>query len=294
MVRRLSIGLSVVLSAALLASAATAVTFVLKSGQRASGQLTYHVGSADLGVTSNGNEQMFPFDDIALMQFVVGDPSRDELQQLPTSDNPESQRHMLVRRNGEVVHGKYHGFQEDSITFDVWNNSGGVDRRTYSLGDVARLYLSGSASRNIFSGILNAPAPAPPPPAPPDRDARDRGGRRGNAAIEIHVPGLRPWTDTGLTVNQGERLRFSATGTIKIDRNASTGPQGASGYASRPMYPIPGAPVGSLVGRVGNTVFAIGSRTDPISMPITGPLSLGINDDVFTDNSGEFVVQIIR
>jgi hypothetical protein len=29
-------------------------------------------------------------------------------------------------------------------------------------------------------------------------------------------------------------------------------------------------------------------------MPATGRLSLGINDDVFTDNSGEFVVQIVR
>src|SRR5262249_17498353 len=122
MIRRASFlaGAAVVLAASL--SAFADVTFVLKNGQRAAGQLTYKPGIGDLGVTQNGNERMFPFDDIALIQFATGDPSLDELDQLPASDNPpERERHMLVLKSGEVIHGKYHGFEGDKMTFDVWN-----------------------------------------------------------------------------------------------------------------------------------------------------------------------------
>src|SRR5262245_24085700 len=72
MIRRMSIlVVATFLPAALLLAFANA-TFVLKNGDRASGQLTYKVGSGDLGVTANGKERMFPFDDIALIQFAPG------------------------------------------------------------------------------------------------------------------------------------------------------------------------------------------------------------------------------
>src|SRR4029079_6077215 len=96
MVRRLPLVAVGVCLALAVVSASPDVTFVLKSGQRESGQLTWHVGSGDLGVTSNGRERMFAFDDIAVIEF-AGDPSRSELDQLPTADNPpERERHMLV------------------------------------------------------------------------------------------------------------------------------------------------------------------------------------------------------
>jgi hypothetical protein len=54
-------------------------------------------------------------------------------------------------------------------------------------------------------------------------------------------------------------------------------------------------PAGALIGRVGNSApFLIGSNTQPIDMPTNGPLMLGINDDVLTDNSGSYSVNISR
>jgi hypothetical protein len=53
--------------------------------------------------------------------------------------------------------------------------------------------------------------------------------------------------------------------------------------------------VGALIGRVGNSApFAIGSNRNPITMPANGQLRLGINDDNHADNTGTFVVTIVR
>lgn len=293
MVRRISWLAGAIFLTSALVSAFADVTFVLKNGDRASGQLTYKAGVGDLGVTENGRQRMFPFDDIALIQFTGGDPSRAELEKLPTSDNPpESERHMLVLKSGEAIRGKYHGFEGDRMTFDVWNSAGSVDRRTINLSDVARMYLSASASRNVFNNILhNAPAAAPAAEPP---SARER--RRPETSVEVQVQANRGgMTDTGLIVNQGDRIRFEASGTIKIDPQISTGPEGSKSLVSRRTFPIPNLFVGALIGRVGNGApFAIGSQTAPLTMPATGRLYLGINDDKFTDNSGAFTVKIWR
>jgi hypothetical protein len=49
-----------------------------------------------------------------------------------------------------------------------------------------------------------------------------------------------------------------------------------------------------LVGRInGNgTPFIIGASRAPLRVPTTGRLFLGVNDDVLTDNEGEFFVTI--
>jgi hypothetical protein len=292
MIRRLSLVTVAAFVAVALVSAFADVTFVLKNGQRHSGQLTYHTGVGDLGVTVNGRERMFPFDEIAVIQFTSGNPSKDELEKLPTSDNPpERERHMLVLKNGEVIHGKYHGFEGDQMSFDVWNSNGNVDRRAMNLGDVARLYVSATGARNVFNNILNNNASAS------NTGARfGRGGRRSeDGGVEVRVEANRAWTDTGLIVNQGDRVRFVASDQVKIDPQITTGPDGSASLARRSSYPIPDMPVGGLIGRVGNgPPFAIGSRTSPVTMPATGRLYLGVNDDKFTDNSGGFTVKVQR
>ena len=53
--------------------------------------------------------------------------------------------------------------------------------------------------------------------------------------------------------------------------------------------------VGGLIGRVGNgPAFAIGSNTGPMPMPASGVLQLGVNDDHYEDNTGNFTVSVQR
>jgi hypothetical protein len=116
----------------------------------------------------------------------------------------------------------------------------------------------------------------------------------------IAVNANQPWTDTGLTVNKGERISFISGGTIRIAPGTApeltATPDGSPvANVSRANYPVPVMATGGLIGRVGNgAAFPIGSNQQPITMPAAGRLYLGINDDIVADNSGAFSVSIRR
>ena len=278
MIRRISLlAASMGLVVGLVAAAADA-TFVLKSGERHSGQLVYH-GTDKVGLVINGQERAFPFDDIALIAFAGVDPSRQEIDQLPTSANPpELEMHMLVFRDGRTVKGKLHDFKGDTISFDTRSEGGSVDRRQIPMNQVSRLYLSAPASRSLFG---NAPVGGvTPPPA----DA----GRR-----TVRVESTQAWTDTGLDVRARERITFNANGTIRIG-NEEAGVNGSSERPTRPSIPVRTLNVGGLIGRIGNgPAFAIGNRGE-VLMRSNGRLFLGVNDDHLADNSGYFEVIVGR
>jgi hypothetical protein len=113
----------------------------------------------------------------------------------------------------------------------------------------------------------------------------------GTARATITVEATLPWVDTGLTVRKGERLSFAASGTIrwgsKPDQVA-----GPEGHGAKPGK----VGAGGLIARVGFTgkPFGIGNIRTPVTMPQSGKLFLGINDFIFKDNSGSFVVMIFQ
>jgi hypothetical protein len=58
-------------------------------------------------------------------------------------------------------------------------------------------------------------------------------------------------------------------------------------------YPLRSAFLGALIGRVGTGApFLIGTNTGPITMPASGRLMLGVNDDHHADNSGNYSVLV--
>jgi hypothetical protein len=102
------------------------------------------------------------------------------------------------------------------------------------------------------------------------------------------------WTNTGIRVTRGEPIIFRASGDIMVAQNASSG-VGGSPITPGGRLPVPNVGVGTLIGRVGNgPAFAIGSNTSAIPMPGSGVLQLGVNDDHFEDNTGNFSVSIER
>jgi hypothetical protein len=107
----------------------------------------------------------------------------------------------------------------------------------------------------------------------------------------VTVEAAHPWIESGLTVRKGERLSFEASGTIRWGSKPDqvAGPEGHGAKAHK-------LGVGGLIGRVGfnGKPFPIGSRRTPIAMPQSGILFLGINDFIFKDNTGSFVVTIVR
>jgi hypothetical protein len=268
------------------------VTFVLTNGDRVGGTLIYR-HTTDFTVSRNGREQTFPSDDIALIQFVPGDPSMRELEQLPDIDNNpnELERHVFVFRNGNVMRGKLHDIVDNWFDFDA--QAGG--RRKHGLNELARLYFNPASARRVYNF-----------------DRRDQGQPqlppRNDREVEVRVQGNRAWTPTNMNVARGERIAFESSGDIRIGPNVMAGLDGNPDLARRSSYPVRTMAAGALIGRVGASApsrspfggagssgaFAIGSNREPIVMPADGVLQLGVNDDKFDDNSGWFTVRIIR
>jgi hypothetical protein len=278
------------LSALLVASAATVVfgahqaTFVLRNGDRVSGEMTYK-GGADY--TLNGKD--YSAGDVAVIEFAPGEPSAAELQQLPQNDNNpnELERHAFVTRDGNVHLGKLYKFSPDGETVTYDKREGG--RQDISANDVARIYINPGSARSVFASILNAPgAPAA---------VATTGVAGGNG---VAVQANQPWTDTGIDVKAGDQIAFVTSGQIKIAEGSgpevTAGADGSGSFnAPRNNYPVPMMAVGGLIGRVGTSkAFPIGSNNQRIRMPASGRLYLGVNDDGFGDNSGAFNVTIVR
>ena len=256
------------------------VTFVLASGERHTGTLVYH-NDTNFNLIENGSERAYPTSEIAMVDFGVGDPAAAELNQLPRNANPtELRRHMLVLRDGTVVHGKVYTIKENAVTIDPQ----GGGRRDYDLSTVARLYMNTMGARQVFASVINA--------------GNQVVATAGQAlpAGAISVDAARPWTDTGIDVRKGQRIGFSTTGQIAIRQGTGDrlGPDG-SPTENRAGAPLANVNVGALIFRVGTgNPYPIGSNSQPITMPANGRLYLGVNDAGTGDNSGAFVVTIVR
>jgi Ca2+-binding EF-hand superfamily protein len=114
--------------------------------------------------------------------------------------------------------------------------------------------------------------------------------------VSINVGGTASderWMDTGLYVYAGDRVRFQASGTVRMSNNEgdTSGPGGSNRLATD--APLPERPAGALIARVDTRgpIF-VGNRTTPIPIGYTGRLYLSVNDDHLADNTGQYNVQI--
>lgn len=116
----------------------------------------------------------------------------------------------------------------------------------------------------------------------------------------VTVSGTQQWTDTGIDVEPNMTFEITAEGEIEISSRTFARPDGNRNANVRSStYPVPDQGVGALIGKIryrdgrdSNSLF-IGSRGTPATEPGEyGRLFLGINDDYFRDNRGQFSVTI--
>jgi len=123
-------------------------------------------------------------------------------------------------------------------------------------------------------------------------DTRDGSG---TPSRTITVPATQAWTATGIRVSQGDTLRIQATGQISLkpsDPKDVAIPPGSLLQRFAPNAPMPRTLAGALIGRIDSgQPFGIGNQTSIVA-PASGMLYLGVNDDVVSDNSGQFTVTI--
>jgi len=116
----------------------------------------------------------------------------------------------------------------------------------------------------------------------------------------VSVSATQGFTDTGITISQGEVLSLAATGRVAYSSGHSVGPQGVgfkkpecSQAQSGSTFAGPGLPCWSLIGRIGarGQVFYVGPSLHIVS-PAAGELFLGYNDNAYGGNSGAFSASI--
>jgi hypothetical protein len=247
-------------------------TLTLRSGATLSGELV-DLGGSGFTFRVNGQDRDIPKGDVQSIDF--GGNAID----IPAAARTlEGGMHLLVLRNGDVVSGEFYdvaGANPIRLTFRTTTGE-----RQYSGSDVRRIYM---ARVGDTTGDVTPGAGVQPPSTGVGRTVR--------------VPARTAWTTTGITVKQGQVIRFEATGEIRINANDVAIPTGNHRSLFDQKAPVPSVLQGALVGRVllgrgAGSAFGIGNQAS-IPMPANGVLYLGVNDSQLNDNSGEYTVVIV-
>ncbi len=189
----------------------------------------------------------------------------------------------LVLRNGRRVEGELTGVNRREVEFEEYGNGG---RRTVRVprAEIARIEFD-DGFENGFGGFGR------------DGNRNDRGIEtggipRGMREREVNVTAREPWTDTGIDVRGGQAIYFQASGEVRWGANRRDSAAGERNSPRNPNRPLPDRPAAALLARIGNDVIFIGGEQGPYRARSSGRLYLGINDDVFTDNSGSLRVTL--
>ena len=119
-------------------------------------------------------------------------------------------------------------------------------------------------------------------------------GTAPTAGQSISVGSNQRWVDTGIDVRAGQNVTFSADGRIRLSRDQRDFATAAGSTTGRrvPAAQIPSAPAGALLARFGNSAPVFIGDTRTMRAPRAGRLFLGVNDDFFDDNTGQYNVTV--
>jgi len=248
------------------AYAQSSATLTLRSGERVSGDLI-DLGGVGYTIRVSGNERQIAQNDVAVIDFTGGTMSDADWAKFTGTSQ-------IILKNGQTIDGQLYDIGGASpLRLSIKTSSGDRD---LSSNEVARIVMA--RPENAPTGTTGAGV-APTAPV----------------AGAVTVQANQPWTPTGFTVRRGQRLTFQTSGEIQLSDDATdvANPDGAKKARYATNAPMKQVLAGALIGRIGNGApFAIGNQTSIVA-PGAGVLFLGVNDDGFEDNKGNFQV-IVR
>lgn len=250
------------------ALAQESATLTLKSGEKVTGQLQ-DLGGVGFTVLVNGAERRIPQNDVAVIDFAGSSMTDADWAKVPEGEQ------RVILKSGETINGQLADIGGSSpLRLTIRTASGDRD---IASSEVKHIVLARP------SGVVGTSGANP--------------NLQGATGSGITVSAKQAWTATGLTVRRGEMLSVNATGEVQLstDSNDVATPFGSKSGRKATNAPLPNVPAGALIGRIGSNgqPFGIGSGVQ-VPMPAAGQLFLGINDDGFEDNQGEYRVDIQR
>jgi hypothetical protein len=214
-------------------------------------------------------------------------------------------------KDGSVIRGQIVSFKNEQFTILVGSGQRGRKSRiTVYMEDVYSIEFDGApaddASNN--SSGNNEPAAQPTntrpnntrpsnPPAQtsnPNTSANPSPPQFFNVNVKVRADNsTNGWTNSGLVVRRGQRLRITATGRVNLGAKGSATADGLASVQDREKL-MRTQPTGGLIAVIGddNDEFIfIGSSRDFVAQR-DGVLFLGVNEGNLSDNSGTFEVVI--
>ncbi len=182
----------------------------------------------------------------------------------------------LILRDGSRVQGELVSVRNGTIEFEEHRNFGTGRTLRFDRDEVVRIEFE--TYRNNTG-----------------RSSNDFGRPSGMREKQSLVSADVAWNDTGIDVRSGQTVYFEAQGQVRWGRDRRDGPAGERNSPPNPGRPMGNRNAAALIGKIGTDsgdLFFIGDETGPVRVRGNGRLYLGINDDVLTDNSGNFRVVV--
>ncbi len=218
-------------------------------------------------------------------------------------------------KDGNVIRGQVIGFKDQQFTVLVGSGAQGRRSRTLIYVEDVESIEFDSATTAAAAALANDEvqptntAPVYQAPRPTQQAEASRVPARPTTPPQS-APGTSPtfftikvavradntnngWTNTGLVVRQGQRLRISATGRVSLGGGRFSTPSGMASSTDTEKLMRTEA-TGALIGVIGDDndeFLMIGTRRDFVAQR-DGVLFLGVNEGNLNDNTGTYDVVI--
>jgi hypothetical protein len=210
-------------------------------------------------------------------------------------------------KDGSVIKGEVVGFRDQQFTIMVGSGSRGRKSRiTVYMEDVESIEFdsAGSAAAGtsdtgpVSQPTNTQPTNTQPSYIPPTVTPTSGGAPAAPTFFQINVKvradnASNGWTNSGLVVRRGQRLRVNATGRVSIGGGRFVTPDGLPNIPDRDKL-MRNQPTGGLIAVIGDDnddFIFVGSSRDFVAQR-DGVLFLGVNEGNLGDNSGTFDVVI--
>ena len=216
-------------------------------------------------------------------------------------------------KDGSVIRGQVIGFKDQQFTILIGGSARGRrGQTTVYVEDVESIEFDsnpGSASATDDGSARNIPQTRPSIPNNQPNNQPDN-GTVDRTADTVPVSSSTPtfftikvgvkadnsnngWTNSGLVVRKGQRLRISASGRISLGKGRFSTPGGLTGIQDQDKL-MRNEATGALIAVIGDDnddFILIGPRREFVAQR-DGVLFLGVNEGDLTDNTGSYDIVI--
>jgi len=210
-------------------------------------------------------------------------------------------------KDGSVIRGQVIGFKDQQFTILIGGSARGRrGQTTVYAEDVESIEFdsnSGNASAtDDGSARNNAPLNRPSNPpinSIPDSRSNDPSPTTSTPTFFTIKVGVRAdnanngWTNSGLVVRKGQRLRISASGRVSLGRGRFSTPGGVTAITDNDKL-MRNEATGALIAVIGDDnddFILIGPRREFVAQR-DGVLFLGVNEGDLADNTGSYDIVI--